>query len=241
MAIVSARYIISTTRGSVALRTQWPLTLRYSWIAAAGCICVATLLQDQRADGREADKRIEEPVGLPQLADALEGETASEGSPKQGSMHRIQHENISQWCRHKAILDQTPEVAEREGKQNEAGKKYPLFAKPDPIGKTAVTDIALIVPHFLGEMAGGEDNGEKEADKSPTQIDPAPQGISHQEVQHPPGEMQAGREHRNTLAMQAWMRIEEPQGDNRRRQEKSPQGQQAKGHQAQAAGDQGEE
>src|SRR5215467_10444937 len=96
MASVSARYIISTSKGSVALRTQWPLTLWYSWTAAAGCICVATLLQDQSADGRQADNRIEEPVGLPQLADALEGETASEGSPKQGSMHRIQHKNILQ-------------------------------------------------------------------------------------------------------------------------------------------------
>src|SRR5262245_33242709 len=128
MTSVSARYAVSTSRGSVALRIRWPLTRRYSCLAAAGCICVATLLQDQRADGREADDRIEDPVGLPQLADAVEGETASEGPPKQGRMHRIQQENIPQWCGHKAILDQTPEVAKGEGKQGEAGKKYPRFA-----------------------------------------------------------------------------------------------------------------
>src|SRR5574341_1335247 len=102
MASVSARYAVSTSRGSVTLRTQWPLTRRYSCLAAAGCICIATLLQDQRANGREADNRIEEPVGLPQLANAVEGETASEGSPKQGPLHRIQEENIPQWCGHKA-------------------------------------------------------------------------------------------------------------------------------------------
>src|SRR5215831_2043419 len=189
MASVSARYSVSTTRGSVALRTQWPLTLRHSCMATAGCICVASLLQDQSANGREADNCIEEPVGMPQLADALEGKTASEGLPKQRSMHRIQHENIPQWCRHEAILDQTPEVAEGESKQGEAGKKYPLFAKPDPIGQNAVTDIALIVPHFLGEMAGGEDNGEKEADESTTQVEPTHHGIAHQEVQYSPREV----------------------------------------------------
>src|SRR5262249_36801732 len=161
----------------------------YSGRAAAGCICVVTLLQDQRADGREADDRIEDPVGLPQLADAVEGETASESSPKQGTLHRIQQENIPQWCGHKAILDQTPEVAKGECKQGEAGKKYPSFAKPDPIGQNAVTNIDLIVPHLLGEMAGGEDNSEKEADESPTQVESTHHGIAHQEVQHSPREV----------------------------------------------------
>src|SRR5882724_12141122 len=99
-----------------------------------------------------------------------------------------------------------------QGEEGQAGGEGAAGAEDHRVGPDAVLDVALVVADLLGQVAGGEGQGEEGGGGEAATVDGVPQGVAEEEVEGAAGQVGRGAEERSALPMEVGQGVEGAQG-----------------------------
>src|SRR4029077_7291532 len=76
-----------------------------------------------------------------------------------------------------------------QGEEGQAGGEGAALAEGHRVGPDGVADVALMVADLLGQVAGGEDQGEEGGRGEAATVDGVPQRVAEEEVEDAAGQM----------------------------------------------------
>ena len=76
-----------------------------------------------------------------------------------------------------------------QGEEGQAGGEGAARAEDHRVGPDGVEDVALVVADLLGQVAGGEGQGEEGGDGEAAAVDGVPEGVAEEEVEDAAGQM----------------------------------------------------
>jgi len=90
-----------------------------------------------------------------------------------------------------------------QGEEGQAGGEGAALAEDHRVGPDGVEDVALVVADLLGQVAGGEGQGEEAGRGETATVDGVPQGVAEQEVEGAAGQVGRRAQERPALPIEA--------------------------------------
>jgi hypothetical protein len=76
-----------------------------------------------------------------------------------------------------------------QGEEGQAGGEGAALAEDHRVGPDGVEDVALVVADLLGQVAGGEGQGEEGGNGEAAKVDGVPYGVAEEEVEGATGQV----------------------------------------------------
>ena len=151
--------------------------LRLAWGAAQG---------DHHG---QADNGIERAVTCLQAADARVGEALGQGLERPTQVNGIKSDEGCQGTGKDTLESQEEKEGVGQGEEDQAGGEGAALAECRRVGPDGVEDVALMVADLLGQMAGGEGQGEEGGHSEAATVDGVPQGVAEEKVEDAAGQV----------------------------------------------------
>lgn len=181
----------------------------------------------------QADDGVERAVARLQAADAGEGEAFGQGFERPVQVKGIENGEGRQGTGEDALEGQEEKEGVGQGEEGQAGGEGAALAEDHRVGPDGVEDVALVVADLLGQVAGGEGQGEEGGRGDAAKIDGAPQGVAEEEVEGAAGQVGRRAQQRSALPIEAGQGVESAQGGDRQGQTESARTQAAEEDEAQ--------
>jgi hypothetical protein len=193
------------SRGADPLRRMLRLHLEETW-SAQGC------------RHGQADDGVERAIAGLQAADARVGEALGQSLKRPVQVNGVESDEGCQGTGEGALEGQEEKEGVRQGEEDQAGGEGAALAESHRVGLDGVEDVAFMVADLLGQVAGGEDQGEEGGRGETATVDGAPQGVAEEEVEDAAGQVGRGAEERSAFPMEAGKGVERAQDGDRQGQ-----------------------
>lgn len=104
-------------------------------------------------------------------------------------MNGIESDEGCQGTGEGALEGQEEKEGVGQGEEDQAGREGAALAEGHRVGPDGVEDVALMVADLLGQVAGGEDQGEEGGRGEAATVDGVRQGVAEQEVEDAAGQV----------------------------------------------------